>query len=251
MEHFFPSVGMYMVHRKMIIMQLRLPHHSSSMLLMQRTPSFLLLLTQCLLIIFTSWGFTPPPTPHLYHSNFSTKLYNIYDDWSTDLLSTSSSPYTYDDLIHPFCDEESIEQCLEELMDSNYGKTMFGRHDMAAKVGITGTLELISLEGPEATLALIGKFWHRRETVLGKAAMYLNARIPELTSITVNSAEDLNDFEEVKDQFTGEILYVDDKRSPDFNGDRETMQYQGLDPDVRGPFPPSVFGSGGGMIIPA
>jgi hypothetical protein len=129
-------------------------------------------------------------------------------------------------------------------LDSEYGKTMFGRHDMAANVGITGTLELISLEGPEVILALIGKFWHRRETVLGKAAMYLNARMPEITSITVSSAEELNDFEEVKDEFTGEVLYVEDKRSPDFNGDRETMEYQGLDPDMRGPFPPSVFGSG-------
>ncbi|KAL7498239.1 hypothetical protein ACHAWT_006373 [Skeletonema menzelii] len=174
----------------------------------------------------------------------STKLNNIYDDWSTDLLSTASSPYTYDDLILPFCDEEAVEQCLEELMDSDYGQTMFGRHDMAANVGITGTFELISLEGPEATLSLIGKFWHRRETVLGKAAMYLNARIPELTSITVASKEDLQDFEEVTDEFTGEVLYVEDKRSPDFNGDRETMEYQGLDPDARGPFPPSVFGSG-------
>ncbi|KAL7428970.1 hypothetical protein ACHAXM_003208 [Skeletonema potamos] len=195
------------------------------------------------LIIPSSIGFAPPSQLLLLRST-STKLHNIYDDWSTDLLSTASSPYTYDDLILPFCDEEAVEQCLEELMDSEYGKTMFGRHDMAANVGITGTLELISLEGPEATLALIGKFWHRRETVLGKAAMYLNARIPEITSITVASAEDLNDFEEVTDEFTGEILYVDDKRSPDFNGDRETMEYQGLDPDVRGPFPPSVFGSG-------
>jgi hypothetical protein len=41
-----------------------------------------------------------------------------------------------------------------------------------------------------------------------------------------------------------EILYVEDLRSPDFNGDRETMEYQGLNPDARGPFPPSVFGSG-------
>ena len=40
----------------------------------------------------------------------------------------------------------------------------------------------------------------------------------------------------------------EDKRSPDFNGDRETMEYQGLDPDARGPF---VFASGGSMIRPA
>ena len=86
------------------------------------------------------------------------------------------------------------------------------------------------------------------ETVLGKAAMYLNARLPELTSVTVSSPEDLEDFENVIDEFTGEVLYVEDKRSPDFNGDRETIEYQGLNPDVRGPF---VFGSGGSMIRPA
>lgn len=39
----------------------------------------------------------------------------------------------------------------------------------------------------------------------------------------------------------------EDKRSPDFNGDREVMEYQGLDPDARGPF---VFSSSG-MIRPA
>lgn len=81
-------------------------------------------------------------------------------------------------------------------------------------------------------------------TVLGKAAMYINARLPELTSITVSSPEDLEDFQDVIDELTGEVLYVEDKRSPDFNGDRETMEYQGLNPDVRGPF---VFGSGGSL----
>ena len=42
----------------------------------------------------------------------------------------------------------------------------------------------------------------------------------------------------------------EDKRSPDFNGDRETMEYQGLDPDARGPFVLSS-GGGGSMIRPA
>ena len=86
------------------------------------------------------------------------------------------------------------------------------------------------------------------ETVLGKAAMYLNARMPELSSISVSSPEELNDFEDVVDEFTGEVVYREDKRSPDFNGDRETMEYQGLDPDARGPF---VLSGGGGMIRPA
>ena len=50
---------------------------------------------------------------------------NIYDAWANDELSSSNSEYTYDELLLPL-DEESIEQCLEELMSSDYGKTMFG-----------------------------------------------------------------------------------------------------------------------------
>ena len=46
---------------------------------------------------------------------------------------------------------------------------------------------------------------HAKETVLGKAAMYLNARIPELTSVRVATPEELEDFEEVIDEFTGEV----------------------------------------------
>eukprot|EP00956_Cyclotella_meneghiniana_P014850 scaffold22409_cov74-Cyclotella_meneghiniana.AAC.1 len=173
---------------------------------------------------------------------------NIYDAWSQDILSTTQSDYTYDDLQMAVCDEEAIAIVLEEFMESEYGKQMFGRHDLPASVGITGSIELVSLEGPMCELALTGKFWHKRETVLGKAAMYINARLPEITSVTVATPEDLEDFQNVIDECTGEIIFVEDKRSPDFNGDRETMEYQGLNPDVRGPF---LFGSGGPMIRPA
>ena len=86
------------------------------------------------------------------------------------------------------------------------------------------------------------------DTVLGKAAMYLNARMPELTSVQVSSPEEISDYKDVIDEYTGEVIYREDKRSPDFNGDRETMEYQGLDPDSRGPF---VFSGQGGMIRPA
>ena len=177
----------------------------------------------------------------------TTRLYNIYDDWKADLLSSSQSRYTYDDL-HLQLDEGAIVHCLEEFMDSDYGKTMFGRHDVPASVGITGGIEFESLDGPEVTLGLTGKFWHKRSTVLGRAAMYLNARIPELTLVRTSSTMDLDDFVDVIDECTGEVLYVEDKRLPDFIGDRETMEYQGLDPDARGPF---VFSGGGGMIRPS
>ena len=80
--------------------------------------------------------------------------------------------------------------------------------------------------------------------------MYLNARIPELSVVRPSSPDDVADYEDIVDEFTGGVIGREDKRAPDFNGDRETMEYQGLDPDARGPFVRSL-GRGGGMIRPA
>ena len=43
------------------------------------------------------------------------------------------------------------------------------------------------------------------ETVLGKAAMYLNARMPELTEVNSSPGE-LDDFEDILDEFTGAVI---------------------------------------------
>ena len=82
--------------------------------------------------------------------------------------------------------------------------------------------------------------------------MWLNARIPEITDVVVADMDELQDFEEIIDDITGEVLFKKDKRSEDFNGDRATMEYQGMDPDMRGPFPSSPLAGGGGssMINP-
>jgi hypothetical protein len=109
---------------------------------------------------------------------------------------------------------------------------MFGCHDLAASIDITGELSFVDLTGPEVTLMLDGAFWHRRESVLGRAAVWLNARMPEITDVNVANLDELEDFEEIFDEYSGEQLYVEDKRAPDFNGDRGTMEYQGIDPDV-------------------
>ena len=52
----------------------------------------------------------------------------------------------------------------------------------------------------------------------------------------------------VRDDETGDLL--DDRRAPDYNGDREAMEYQGIDPDRRGPFSEGVGGlrPGGSML---
>lgn len=133
----------------------------------------------CAMMIPSALGFATPPRSHRNivfdrpmtmtangrrapsPSSSTTRLYNIYDDWSRDLLSSSQSEHTYDELVLPL-EEESIERCLEEFAESEYGGTMFGRHDLPASVGITGEIEFDSLEGPEAILSLTGKFWHRR-----------------------------------------------------------------------------------------
>jgi hypothetical protein len=70
----------------------------------------------------------------LWHGSGALRA-NLYDEWSQDLLSTAQSTYTFEELQLAYCDEEAIEQCLEEFMDSDYGKTMFGRHDLPASVG--------------------------------------------------------------------------------------------------------------------
>jgi len=123
-------------------------------------------------------------------------------------------------------DEDNVRTCLQEFVESDYGTTMFGCHARAAVVGITGSIEFVEICGPEVTLSLDGKFWHRRSTVLGRAAMWLNARMPEITDVMVADMEDLKDIEEILDD-NGDIMFQRDKRSDDFNGDRATMEYQG------------------------
>jgi hypothetical protein len=167
------------------------------------------------------------------------KLQNVYDDWRSDAV--------VDIMV---LDEENVQQCLDEFVYSTYGEQMFGVHDVPASYGITGTIELVEVCGPEVILRLEGNFWHARSHVLGRAAVWLNSRMPEITDVTVEDMDELNDFEEVRDEFTGDIIETIDRRAPDFNGDRTTMEYQGLDPNVRGPFPQGVFGSGGPMINP-
>jgi hypothetical protein len=83
--------------------------------------------------------------------------------------------------------------------------------------------------------------------------MWLNARMPEITDVTVADKDELQDFEEIVDEWTGEVIFRKDKRASDFNGDRGTMEYQGMDPDMRGPFPQAIGGlkPGRSIIDPA
>jgi len=168
------------------------------------------------------------------------QLANLYDDWRSDAV-VDALPL----------DEENVQLCLEEFIESDYGNQMFGCHNLPESYGITGSIGFVGVAGPEVILTLDGKFWHRRSTVLGRAAMWLNARMPEITDVNVMDPAELEDFENIMDEDSGEVLYVKDKRAQDFNGDRGTMEYQGIDPDTRGPFPPGGLRPGVSMISPA
>ena len=116
----------------------------------------------------------------------------------------------------------------------------------AAAIGITGRMELRGIDGPIVLLGLVGRFWHKRTTVLYNAEAFLRSRIPEIAEVDVADMDDLVDV--IRDEDTGEVLV--DKRAPDVSGDRATMEYQGIDPDTRGPFSKNTGGlrPGGSMF---
>lgn len=142
------------------------------------------------------------------------------------------------------CTFDNVRIALDDFASA--ATSMFGRHSQAASIGITGDIEIVELDGPVVYVALRGKFWHRRETVLRNARAYLLQQIPELIDVDVANPDDLLD--EIIDEETGVV--AEDRHSPDYNGDREALKYQGIDPDQRGPFPEPTggFRPGGSML---
>ena len=140
--------------------------------------------------------------------------------------------------------EENVRIVLDEFMEA--ATSMFGRHPGCARVGITGEVELAALDGPIVQLSLRGCFWHRRETVVRNARAWLLAAIPELCDVELLDPDDEDDT--IVDDETGVI--IEDRRAPDWNGDRGALEYQGIDPDSRGPFPAAQggFSAGGSML---
>ena len=163
------------------------------------------------------------------------------------------------------CTEENVAAALADFKAE--ALSMFGCHPATAAIGITGDLRLASMDGPFITVELAGRFWHRRETVLANAEAYVRRRIPEVVEVDVAGAhnnvlpalasahthalskadqEDLLDV--LRDDETGTV--IEDRRAPDITGDREAMEYQGIDPDNRGPFGKGTggFRPGGSML---
>lgn len=60
--------------------------------------------------------------------------------------------------------ESNVNLALNEVK-TNLG-SMFGNSEENRQVGITGDVELASLDGPIVVLRLKGRFWHKRADVV-------------------------------------------------------------------------------------
>ena len=136
--------------------------------------------------------------------------------------------------------KDVLEECMVDL------GTLFGSNPESLRVGITGRVDMVELSGPVLVISLSGRFWHRSETVIRNARAYLMNEIPELSDVELADPDD--ELDTITDEETGAV--IEDRRSPDWNGDRGTLEYQGIDPDTRGPFPKGTggFRAGGSMF---
>jgi hypothetical protein len=80
-----------------------------------------------------------------------------------------------------------LDECEQELA------TVFGVNADALKVGITGRVEFVELEGPTLVVRLTGRFWHARADVLARVESYVVERIPECIGLDIEDEEQLDD----------------------------------------------------------
>ena len=87
--------------------------------------------------------------------------------------------------------EDAVQQALTEV-EEKLG-SVFGTSAENRDVGITGRVELASLDGPIVVLRLTGRFWHKREDVFARVSAYLQERIPEICDLEIESPDQLDD----------------------------------------------------------
>ena len=80
-----------------------------------------------------------------------------------------------------------LDNCQKELA------TVFGNNPESLRVGITGGVEFVELDGPTMVVRFTGRFWHARVTVLDRIEAYVLARIPECIGVDIEDDSQLDD----------------------------------------------------------
>ena len=80
-----------------------------------------------------------------------------------------------------------LDACQTELA------TVFGSNPESLRVGITGGLELVELDGPIIVVRFTGRFWHARRTVLDRVENFVLAKIPECVAVEIEDESQLDD----------------------------------------------------------
>jgi len=80
--------------------------------------------------------------------------------------------------------EENAKLVIDEVRHEL--GTIFGYNSGSQEVGITGTIELVEVDGPTIRVALGGRFWHATDTVMMRVSSYVMNRIPEVIDVTLD-----------------------------------------------------------------
>ncbi|EKX46501.1 hypothetical protein GUITHDRAFT_152388 [Guillardia theta CCMP2712] len=87
--------------------------------------------------------------------------------------------------------EDNVQQALEESKEIL--GTMFGNSQENREIGITGDVQLVNLDGPFASVRLVGRFWHKRSDVLARVENYVKTRVPEIVEVSIEDPMQLDD----------------------------------------------------------
>jgi hypothetical protein len=87
--------------------------------------------------------------------------------------------------------EENLQIALSEAR-AELG-TLFGYDAKSREVGITGTVEIVDMDGPSIYVALNGRFWHPTDTVLARVQNFMKKRIPEITEVLLSPTSKIID----------------------------------------------------------
>mmetsp|Transcript_28969 Transcript_28969/g.86487 ORF Transcript_28969/g.86487 Transcript_28969/m.86487 type:complete len:135 (+) Transcript_28969:96-500(+) len=94
--------------------------------------------------------------------------------------------------------EENVEAVLADAR--NDMQAVFGYAEDSRRVGITGTVDFVELDGPTVVLRLGGRFWHQRSDVLQRVGNFLTDRIPEICDVAIEDAEQLDDADKLAEK---------------------------------------------------